>query len=137
MDNASFLENKFETLQNHLDEESDSELIYDYDRKKSEELTDDLVLIDSEEKSNDSSDGFDDINLESEKKQVLVGNDKTPENELANNEDFIGFGFLSEDDSEEILNSDNDLSNGDYAHRGHQTLCIRGLKIMIILSKRK
>lgn len=49
VDNASFLENKFETLQNHLDEESDSELIYDYDRKKSEELTDDLVLIDSEE----------------------------------------------------------------------------------------
>lgn len=118
VDNASFLENKFETLQNHLDEESDSELIYDYDRKKSEELTDDLVLIDSEEESNDSSDGFDDINLESEKKQVLVGNDKTPENELANNEDFIGFGFLSEDDSEEILNSDNDLSNGDYAHGG-------------------
>ena len=118
VDNASLLENKFETLQNHLDEESDSELIYDYDRKKSEELTDDLVLIDSEEESNDSSDGFDDINLESEKKQVLVGNDKTPENGLANNEDFIGFGFLSEDDSEEILNSDNDLSNGDYAHGG-------------------
>ena len=34
VDNASFLENKFETLQNHLDEESDSELIYDYDRKR-------------------------------------------------------------------------------------------------------
>ena len=100
-------------------------------------MTDDLVLIDSEEESNDSSDGFDDINLESEKKQVLVGNDKTPENELANNEDFIGFGFLSEDDSEEILNPIMTCLMVTMPMEGHQTLCIRGLKIMIILSKRK
>ncbi|CAX44767.1 topoisomerase 1-related protein TRF4, putative [Candida dubliniensis CD36] len=121
VDNASLLENKFETLQNHLDEESDSELIYDYDRKKSEELTDEVVLIDSDDEFNKSSVGSDNDNSESEEKHAIVDKEETPENELANNEDFIGFGFSSEDESEEFLDSEDDSSyknEGDYANGG-------------------
>lgn len=110
--------NNFVALQDHVDEDSDIEVIYEYKKPQQE-----LVLLDSEE--------YEDEDAENEvetKKSVDQSNPKkrkfdevneaddditTETNELAKNEDFIGFGFLSTDEEEsEGEESENDDHSG-------------------------
>lgn len=110
--------NNFVALQDHVDEDSDIEVIYEYKKPQQE-----LVLLDSEEDEDE-----DEENEVETKKSVDQSNPKkrkfdevneaddditTETNELAKNEDFIGFGFLSTDEEEsEGEESENDDHSG-------------------------
>lgn len=129
--------NNFVALQDHVDEDSDIEVIYEYKKPQQE-----LVLLDSEEDEDEDAE-----NEVETKKSVDQSNPKkrkfdevneaddditTETNELAKNEDFIGFGFLSTDEEE---------SEGEESEMMVtvvlQTPNTRGLKIMIILLKKR
>lgn len=110
--------NNFVALQDHVDEDSDIEVIYEYKKPQQE-----LVLLDSEEDEDEDAE-----NEVETKKSVDQSNPKkrkfdevneaddditTETNELAKNEDFIGFGFLSTDEEEsEGEESENDDHSG-------------------------
>ena len=110
--------NNFVALQDHVDEDSDIEVIYEYKKPQQE-----LVLLDSEEDEDEDAE-----NEVETKKSVDQSNPKkrkfdevneaddditTETNELAKNEDFIGFGFLSTDEEEsEGEESENDGHSG-------------------------
>lgn len=110
--------NNFVALQDHVDEDSDIEVIYEYKKPQQE-----LVLRDSEEDEDEDAE-----NEVETKKSVDQSNPKkrkfdevneaddditTETNELAKNEDFIGFGFLSTDEEEsEGEESENDGHSG-------------------------
>ncbi|KAK6463343.1 hypothetical protein DFJ63DRAFT_334881 [Scheffersomyces coipomensis] len=94
-------ENKFGALEDrddeHGDDESDSDLIFDYNGKSTD--NGDLVLVDSEEEeeeviaiTSDVESDEDNDEAQAKKKQ------KTEVNELAKNADFIEFGFSSSED---------------------------------------
>ncbi|EER31753.1 conserved hypothetical protein [Candida tropicalis MYA-3404] len=110
--------NNFVALQDHVDEDSDIEVIYEYKKPQQE-----LVLLDSEEDEDEDAE-----NEVETKKSVDQSNPKkrkfdevneaddditTETNELAKNEDFIGFGFSSTDEEEsEGEESENDDHSG-------------------------
>ncbi|EAZ63829.2 topoisomerase I-related protein [Scheffersomyces stipitis CBS 6054] len=98
----------------HLPEEdsdSDSSVIFDYDsREKS--TKGEIVLVESDDEnesvivaiSDDDDDNNDDENENEQDGNVKVS--KTEKNELAKNEDFIGFGFSSSEEENNIEDED-------------------------------
>ncbi|KAG2731587.1 hypothetical protein G9P44_005174 [Scheffersomyces stipitis] len=94
----------------HLPEEdsdSDSSVIFDYDSREKNEKSD--VKVSNQDESvivaiSDDDDNNDDENENEQDGNVKVS--KTEKNELAKNEDFIGFGFSSSEEE----NNDHDHS---------------------------
>ena len=88
-------ENEYGKL-SHLDEESDSEYVYDYNSRGTSPEKE-VVLVDSDDEgeaeNNKLSNGEDNPRENQDK--------KAEGNELANNQDFIEFGFLSSDEEED------------------------------------
>ncbi|KAG7661077.1 TRF5 [[Candida] subhashii] len=124
-------ENKFAKLGEHLEDDSDSsDYVFDYYKKegsKESEIVlidsddeDDPVVVSSEEVANVDS-GTEEVSNEGPQRKKQ----KVEENELAKQEDFIGFGFSSSDEEDddkakyEELSDDGILSadeNGSVVH---------------------
>lgn len=88
-------ENNFIKLP-HLDDDSDSDYIFDYSRK-SQSPEKELILVDSDAEKNS---GDSDSN-ESIKDLTESSHENQESNELTTNQDFIQFGFLSSDEDDE------------------------------------
>lgn len=100
-------ENNFGKL-SHLDEESDSDYVFDYNsRGQSPEK--ELILVDSDiENESDDNDRDDGVSKTGENKDASQEG-----NELTTNQDFIQFGFLSSDnDDDSDSDNDNDYKTG-------------------------
>ncbi|RCK60368.1 Poly(A) RNA polymerase protein 1 [Candida viswanathii] len=89
--------NNFEALQGHSDDDSDIEVIYEYHKPQ-----DDIILLDSDEEENGKEETpVSEPESKKRKLDALEEDENGGEtNELAKNEDFIGFGFLSTDEEE-------------------------------------
>ncbi|CAI5757899.1 unnamed protein product [Candida verbasci] len=104
-DKVLLAQNSFEHLQKHIDDDSDSELIFDYDKKKSKS-PDEIILVDSE-----SEDESIEVTPAAEELSAKKQNIKV-DNELTQNQDFIGFGFSSSsDEANDVSNDVYDLSD--------------------------
>lgn len=116
--------NNFKALQDHGDEDSDIEVIYEYKKPQ-----DDIILLDSDEEQDKN-----DVKLAEESGSKKRKRDSTDDdddddnsdditdngveaNELAKNQDFIGFGFLSTEE-EESEAEDNAEDNAEYNDDG-------------------
>ncbi|KAL6453522.1 TRF5 Poly(A) RNA polymerase protein 1 [Candida maltosa Xu316] len=95
LDSKLSAENNFSLLQDRGEEDSDSDsgIIYDYNKKENKKSTSDLILLDSSDSDSDTSNH--------KKRKIEDPEKEVEENSLANNEDFIEFGFSSTDDEEE------------------------------------
>ncbi|RLV96279.1 Poly [Spathaspora sp. JA1] len=104
-------ENKFEKLANYnggleeqdeAEEDSDSSVIFDFQREGSKDS--EIILVDSEEEEEEAKDDIiviSDTEKQGEDVEPPHKKRKVEENELTNNEDFIGFGFSSSSDEAE------------------------------------
>lgn len=132
------IENKFEKLNAENGDDSDSnDYVFDHYKKESSKEPE-LVFIDSDGDDNDSvvvsSDGENNGGNEIEESESHESEEgpqrkkqKIEENELAKQEDFIGFGFLSSDEDEldedeyENLSDDGVLSADEHGSIAHPT----------------
>lgn len=100
-------ENNFGKL-SHLDEESDSDYVFDYNNS-GQSPEKELILVDSDiENESGGNDRDDGVSKKGENKDASQEG-----NELTTNQDFIQFGFLSSDnDDDSDSDNDNDHKSG-------------------------